>query len=220
MPILFSNNALFTKSESVLGWPTWPDFAIPSQSILISQNWAIIGDERSGRGTIALNDASKDNVDIDLRTNESKIEVAFVIVGSLALFVSMLIAMSHLFGPPDGYHKTSQQTDGIKEKLKQDCCVSSDRLFNIFILTFFCFFYFWCAGLENTFVTWLFNYAVKSNLTFNKQDAAMLDFSSKFSFLIGRILATGIAVKLPVQIMIFGEVRKEKSKLYNHFLFT
>ena len=136
----------------------------------------------------------------------SEIEVAFVIVAIIALFVAMFIFASYMLGSPNGYKPTYTRKGNIKDLFKEQCC-GGNQYFTVFIMTFFCFFYFFNTGRENTFSTWLFNYAVKSDLQLSKQEAALLDFSAKFSFLMGRVLATLIAIKIHVKVMLFCEVR-------------
>ncbi len=54
--------------------------------------------------------------------------------------------------------------------------------------------------------TWLFSYAVDSELNFSKAEAAMLDSAAKFSYFFGHLFTTFLAVRAPIQPMLFTEV--------------
>ena len=139
-------------------------------------------------------------------TNDSRIEIAFCIVASLSFIVSVLVLTSYCVGPPTGFEFSVSTKENVRTTFQRECC-GNQRSFTISMMLFFWLFYVWSAGRVNILHVWLFNYAVDSDLSFSQQDAALLDFAAKFAFLLGRLVATAVAVKVSVQVMLFCEVR-------------
>ena len=137
--------------------------------------------------------------------NGSRIEIGFCIVAFLSFVASVLVFTSYCVGPPTGFKFSVSTKENVRTTFQRECC-GNQRSFTISMMLFFWLFYVWSAGRENILHVWLFDYAVDSDLNFS-QDAALLDFAAKFAFLLGRLVATAVAVKVSVQVMIFCEVR-------------
>ena len=138
---------------------------------------------------------------------ESHIEIPYMII-SIIVFVAAICAfISYCIKIPEEVKFHLKPAESIKQMFK---CSEDDgkrpSMSTISLLTFFCMYYFWNCGKEATFNTWLFKYAVDSDLDISKKEAALLDSAAQFSFLGGRILATLVAMKVPVQPALFTEV--------------
>ena len=138
--------------------------------------------------------------------NGSRIEIAFWIVALLSFVASVLVFTSYCVGPPTGFKFSVSTKENARTTFQRECC-GNQMLSTISMMLFFWLFYVWSAGRENMLHVWLFDYAVDSNLKFSQQDAALLDFAAKFAFFLGRLVATAIAVKVSVQVMLICEVR-------------
>jgi hypothetical protein len=109
-------------------------------------------------------------------------------------------------GVPKGVQLHLKEKESFKSVFSVGTLAGGDVCFASIMLLFIAFFYFGNAGRENVFNTWLFNYAISSELDFSKQEAALLDFAAKFSLLGGRVISAVIAVKVPIQMSLMVEV--------------
>ena len=146
---------------------------------------------------------------------ESRIEIAYAITAVMALIMGIMSFVMYHIGVPNGVTLHLKAKDSFSEVFSLKSIARGDRTFAIKMLVLFALFYFANAGREGVFSTWLFNYAIESELDFTKQEAALLDAAAKFAFLGGRVVATLLAIKVAIQPMLFTEVRE-----YIHIFFV
>ena len=136
----------------------------------------------------------------------SEIQYPFII-GSCIMYSLGAVALGFYFmGPPAGMRLHARPIKSIKQVFDVSTIGGGDMRFGITMLVLFAFFYFGNAGREHVFSTWLFTYAVESDLGFDKQEAALLDAANKGSFMLGRLISTPLTHFLPIQPILFVEV--------------
>ena len=145
---------------------------------------------------------------------ESRIEIAYLFTAAIVIVLAIISFVLYAVGLPNGVTLHLKAKSTFKSVFSIDgLTTDGNRAFAIQILVLFALFYFGNAGREGVFNTWLFNYAITSELKFSKQEAALLDAASKFSFLGGRVLAALLAIKIPIQPMLITEVRDANNKI-------
>ena len=142
---------------------------------------------------------------------ESRIEIAYFIISGISGVISIFAFISYRMGTPAGVEVHLKPKESIRQVYSCDACPGKERRFTVLILIFFGIYYFWSSAKDGTFFGWLFKYAVDCDLAFTKQEAALLDGAAKFSFVAGRLVASLVATKLPIQPMLFTMVSNRPS---------
>ena len=145
---------------------------------------------------------------------ESRIEIAYSIVAVITIIMGVVALTLYIIGVPVDMPKHLKERQSLSQvlSLKE---MGTNKSFVIQMLVHVMIYYFFNWGREGTMSTWLFTYAVESDLKFTKQDAALLDSAVKFAFLFGRIIASVAALKVPIQLMVFTEVSDKNRSCYS-----
>ena len=152
---------------------------------------------------------------------ESRIQIAYSIVALLSLVAGAVVFLfKYCVQLPNGMQLHLKPKQSMAKVFSLDTIAGGNKRYAITMLILFGLLYFSNAGREGIFVGWLFSYAVESEeLDFSKQEAALLDAAAKFSYFVGRLIATFIALKVPIQPMIFTEVLVNSIILSDKFIF-
>ncbi|XP_064600759.1 sodium-dependent glucose transporter 1C-like [Liolophura sinensis] len=139
----------------------------------------------------------------------SRIEIPYFIVGGVVFLMGMaFVAFQFVYtsgrpGSPDVDNEDAQTT---LSDVKSIFFSRSAKRLDVIILTQVFFFYFFLYGGTNPVDTFLFTYAVESDLGFTKDEAAYLDSAYWASFTVGRFISAVVAHWVSVNYMIFFEV--------------
>ena len=148
----------------------------------------------------------------DIRTenytciDDSEIQNPFIISSCIMFTLAVIAIAFYIIGPPKGMTIHARPIKSVKQIFDFSTIGGGDMRFGITILVLFASFYFGNAGREHVFSTWLFTYAIESELPFTKQEATLLDAANKGSFMLGRLISTPISHFAPIQPMLFVEI--------------
>ena len=137
---------------------------------------------------------------------ESRIEIAYLISALVFLLLAVAAFIFQWYGVPRGVILHIKQKESFRSVFSVRKLAGGDRTFGFQMLILFGIFFFGNSGREDILIQWLFSYAIYSELDFSKQEAALLDAAAKFCFMAGRMLAAVLALKIPIQPMLFVEV--------------
>lgn len=139
----------------------------------------------------------------------SRIEIPYFIIGGVVFIMGLtFVAFQFVYtsGRPERPNADKEQTETALSHVKSTFFSRSAKPLEIIILVQVFFFYFFLYGGTNPVDTFLFTFAVESDLGFTKDEAAYLDSAYWASFTVGRFLSAVVAHWVSVNYMIIFEV--------------
>ena len=131
--------------------------------------------------------------------NESRIEIAYFIGASLSVASAILLITSFVIGPPKTFQMWTSEAKSIKEVLSISKATHTKLSFAVPISLLLIVYYICLSGSMMVLTTWLFTYAVESDLPFTSQEAAILDASVRMATMFGRACNAILSHGVPIQ---------------------
>ena len=100
---------------------------------------------------------------------ESRIHVAYIFIACVTLTLAIVSFVLYAIGVPKGVILHLKAKRSFKSVFSVKNVADGDLRFAVVMLVLFALFYFGNAGREGVLNTWLFNYAIESELDFTKQ---------------------------------------------------
>jgi hypothetical protein len=136
--------------------------------------------------------------------NQSRIEIAYIIAGTFSFICAFIGLAFYVFGTPkastdDKVNETKPPKKSYRDILIISKVTGAPAKFSLTLCFLFFFYYLFVSGAQVTLYTWLYTFALESDLPFTRQEAASLDAVCKMSSLVGRILGIFIVRFVPIQ---------------------
>ena len=118
------------------------------------------------------------------QVNELDFEIPYLIIGCVCLLTGVVALCIYVCKPANGMVLSKKPTEK-----GDDNTMETDRCFFIQMLVLCCLLMFAIVGREYTLNTWLFTYAIESDLPFTKSEAALLASANKAAFTAGMVFS-------------------------------
>ena len=138
--------------------------------------------------------------------SDSRIEIAYIIIACSILSVAVASFLFYMLGSKDERISPNAEHKALKDIFSLPKAAEAPAKFAIPMCLLFIMYYFFVAGAELTLYTWLYTYALESDLPFTNQEAATLDAAGKASYLVGRVLDIVLAKLIPIQCLLLASV--------------
>ena len=95
----------------------------------------------------------------------------------------------------------------LKERSSKPQLVhTQSKRFVVTMCVFFVLYYFCIGGMENTFHTWIFSFAMSADLDFKEKEAALLDSTTKFVLMGSKSLSVALSFFVPCQVFLMSSI--------------
>lgn len=137
--------------------------------------------------------------------SESRIEIAYGIIGIVVFLFACVIMAFYIRGPPEGYPKRVPNKS-LKTLLSASSCSRGYTIFAIQLLILLFFFFMQAIGGERAFGKFLFSFAIEADVKFTKDEASYLQTAFWASFTFGRLAGALVAKFVSINLMIIGNI--------------
>ena len=137
--------------------------------------------------------------------SESRIEIAYAIVGSIVFIFACLILGFYTYGVPEGYPKRLPNKS-LKKLLSASSCARGYTILAIELLVLLFFYFMQTVGGERAYGKFLFSFAIEAEVAFTKDEASYLQSAFWASFTFGRLAGVPVATLISVNWMIVANV--------------
>ena len=134
-------------------------------------------------------------------TDDSRIEIPFIISGILSITIGLLALMYQCMKLPDGFSLTIPPRQSLSDVVSPSKWVNGSAKVGIVLVVLMTFFYFAVGGREFMTTTWFYLYGLESKLAMTQQEAILLDGLNKGCYMIGRFIAIFAAQLLSPQVI-------------------